>query len=72
MQGWRATQEDAHLVEFDIYNHRNKFLDSCRQTIETKNYEGVSTKRNRMEYNSLFGVFDGHGTEVVSNFVAKN
>lgn len=58
MQGYRLTQEDAHLVA------------NCDSMMEL-NFYNPFTDREEMLSMSVFGVFDGHGGDECSKYVSS-
>ncbi|CUS21997.1 LAQU0S04e05820g1_1 [Lachancea quebecensis] len=58
MQGYRLTQEDAHLIA------------NCDSVMELKFYNPF-TDQDEMLSMSVFGVFDGHGGDECSKYVSS-
>ncbi|CCE61316.1 hypothetical protein TPHA_0A02340 [Tetrapisispora phaffii CBS 4417] len=62
MQGYRLTQEDAHLIVNDNYNDSSQL-----QYVQF--YNPFKDKMENLKL-SIFGVFDGHGSDECSNFIS--
>lgn len=62
MQGYRLTQEDAHLI---INENRHSDI------VYVKFYNPFENKQDNLKL-SIFGVFDGHGNDECSNTLSGN
>lgn len=61
MRGRRKTQEDAAIIETNLFLRDNG-----------ANNKATSTSHSFCSCHAMFGIFDGHGTSFASNFAAEN
>jgi len=71
--------EDGHIICPDIFEFKKNYLrildSKTISKLKSKIYDFESKSninRNDFKLNSIFGIFDGHGSDIISRFLEKN